>query len=70
VCSDPDLMKRVLAVRSEYRRSDWYDGMRFHPKKNNVLSWRDEEEHFKLRSKMAAGVRIAPSFPPVAITSV
>ncbi|KAH7353681.1 cytochrome P450 [Plectosphaerella cucumerina] len=55
VCSDPDLMKRVLAVRSEYRRSDWYDGMRFHPKKNNVLSWRDEEEHFKLRSKMAAG---------------
>ncbi|KAM0324813.1 hypothetical protein ACHAQA_007779 [Verticillium albo-atrum] len=55
VCSDPELMKRVLAVRSEYRRSDWYDGMRFHPKKNNVLSWRDEEEHAKLRSKMAAG---------------
>nr|XP_036589361.1 pisatin demethylase [Colletotrichum truncatum]KAF6801366.1 pisatin demethylase [Colletotrichum truncatum] len=48
-------MKRILGVRSDYRRSDWYDGMRFHPSKNNVLSWRDENEHFKLRSKMAAG---------------
>ncbi|KZL76125.1 pisatin demethylase [Colletotrichum tofieldiae] len=52
---DPELMKRMLGVRSDYRRSDWYDGMRFNPAKNNVLSWRDEDEHFKLRSKMAAG---------------
>ncbi|KAK1997896.1 cytochrome P450 [Colletotrichum falcatum] len=52
---DPELLKRMLAVRSEYRRSDWYDGMRFNPVKNNVLSSRDEDEHSKLRSKMAAG---------------
>lgn len=50
-------MKHILGVRTEYRRSDWYDGMRFDPANNNILSWRDEDEHFKLRSKMAAGVR-------------
>lgn len=56
VTDDPDLMKRVLNVRTEYRRSEWYDGMRFNPASNNVLSWRDETEHFNLRSKMSAGV--------------
>ncbi|RSM20322.1 hypothetical protein CDV31_000817 [Fusarium ambrosium] len=52
---DPDLMKHILNVRTEYRRSPWYDGMRFNPANNNILSWRDEDEHFKLRSKMSAG---------------
>ncbi|EXF74123.1 hypothetical protein CFIO01_09500 [Colletotrichum fioriniae PJ7] len=52
---DPALMRRMLGVRSEYRRSDWYDGMRFNPSRDNVLSCRDEDEHAKLRSKMAAG---------------
>ncbi|KAM0421938.1 hypothetical protein ACHAPD_000379 [Fusarium lateritium] len=52
---DPDLMKHILNVRTEYRRSDWYDGMRFNPGNNNILSHRDEDEHFKLRSKMSAG---------------
>ena len=56
ITSDPDLMKRVLAVRTEYRRSNWYDGMRFHPARNNCLSWRDEDMHLALRTKMAAGV--------------
>lgn len=48
-------MKHMLNVRTEYRRSDWYDGMRFNPGHNNILSHRDEDEHFKLRSKMSAG---------------
>lgn len=51
-------------VRSDYRRSDWYDGMRFHPSKNNVFTWRDENEHQKLRSKMAAGVSCSPPSVP------
>ncbi|KAK2019317.1 cytochrome P450 [Colletotrichum eremochloae] len=46
----------MLAVRNEYRRSNWYDGMRFNPAKNNALSTRNENEHSKLRSKMAAGI--------------
>ncbi|KAK1654392.1 cytochrome P450 [Colletotrichum phormii] len=52
---DPALMRHMLGVRSAYRRSDWYDGMRFNPSRDNVLSCRDEDEHTKLRSKMAAG---------------
>lgn len=49
-------MKHILGARTLYRRSDWYDGMRFNPAKNNCLSWRDEDQHLKLRTKMAAGV--------------
>ncbi|RBR15426.1 hypothetical protein FVER53590_09331 [Fusarium verticillioides] len=54
---DPELMRHILNVRTEYRLSDWYDGMRFDPGNNNILPWRDEDEHFKLRSKMSAGYR-------------
>jgi hypothetical protein len=54
--SDPDVMKRMLNVRSPYRRSEWYVGARFNPKYDNVGSQRDEEKHTLLRSKMAGGV--------------
>ncbi|EEY20300.1 pisatin demethylase [Verticillium alfalfae VaMs.102] len=55
ITSDPDLMKRMLNVRTTYKRSEWYDGMRLDPAKDNVLSMRNDELHGKLRSKMAAG---------------
>jgi hypothetical protein len=56
VTDDPALMRRMNAVRSPYRRSDWYIGMRFDPSRDNVESQMDEEKHAELRSKMAAGV--------------
>jgi hypothetical protein len=49
-------MKRMLGVRSQYRRSEWYLGMRFDPVRDNIVSFRDEEKHNALRTKMAAGV--------------
>ncbi|KND92746.1 Pisatin demethylase [Tolypocladium ophioglossoides CBS 100239] len=55
VTSDPDLVKRMLNVRTPYRRSDWYDASRLDPSQDNVISMRDEKAHAKLRSKMAAG---------------
>ncbi|EFQ32001.1 cytochrome P450 [Colletotrichum graminicola] len=55
ITSDPELMKRMLNVRTTYRRSIWYEGMRLKPGQDNVLSARDDELHHKLRSKMAAG---------------
>lgn len=55
ITSDPDLMKRMLNVRTPYKRSDWYNGMRLDPSRDNVLSMRDDDLHAKLRSKMAAG---------------
>ncbi|KAK4209072.1 cytochrome P450 [Rhypophila decipiens] len=55
VTDDPYLIRHMTNVRSEYRRSEWYYGMRFDPTKDNVLSTRDEVAHNKLRAKMAAG---------------
>lgn len=55
ITSDPELMRRMLNVRTRYKRSDWYDGMRLDPTKDNVLSQRDDDLHARTRSKMAAG---------------
>ncbi|KAL7948158.1 cytochrome P450 [Trichoderma barbatum] len=55
VTDDPAFVKHMCNVKTEYRRSSWYDGMRFNPTSNNCLSTRDETAHSALRSKMAAG---------------
>ncbi|KAH7113658.1 hypothetical protein B0J13DRAFT_681726 [Dactylonectria estremocensis] len=55
ITSDPELMKRMLNVRTHYKRSAWYDAMRLDPTKDNVLSQRNDELHASTRSKMAAG---------------
>ncbi|ATY67502.1 cytochrome P450 [Cordyceps militaris] len=55
ITSDPELVKHMHSVRSAYRRSDWYDGIRFDPNKDNLASLRNEAEHKTLRAKMAAG---------------
>lgn len=63
IISDPELMKYMLNVRTKYKRSDWYDGMRLDPSKDNVLSTRDDTLYGNLRSKMASRVssyNIAP----------
>lgn len=56
ISSDPAVMRRMSAVRSTYRRSEWYIGIRFNPVRDNIVSVRDEDQHNKLRSMMAAGV--------------
>ncbi|KAK5989461.1 Cytochrome P450 monooxygenase ABA1 [Cladobotryum mycophilum] len=53
--SEPDLMKHMYKARSDYTRSSWYEGMRFDPSRDNLLSLRNEDDHRELRSKMAAG---------------
>ncbi|KAL3426423.1 cytochrome P450 [Phlyctema vagabunda] len=55
VTSDPAVMRRMLAVRSPYRRSEWYIGVRFDPVQDNIASIRDEERHTELRAIMAPG---------------
>ncbi|PKS11176.1 hypothetical protein jhhlp_002937 [Lomentospora prolificans] len=55
VTCDPDLLRRMLGVRTNYRRSDWYVAMRLDPSRDNVLSQRDDTRHNELRAKMAAG---------------
>ncbi|KIW13508.1 hypothetical protein PV08_08696 [Exophiala spinifera] len=55
ITSDPELLRRMLNVRSPYRRSDWYEAIRVDPEHDNVLSERDDERHAMLRSKMSNG---------------
>ncbi|KAH7413819.1 cytochrome P450 [Phaeosphaeria sp. MPI-PUGE-AT-0046c] len=55
ITDDPELMRRMMAARSEYTRGPWYNAMRFDPTRDNLFSMRDEIAHTKLRSKMAAG---------------
>lgn len=47
----------MWAVRSKYKKGDFYDAVRFDPSRDNIISMRDDEKHNILRAKMAAGVR-------------
>jgi hypothetical protein len=56
VTNDPTVLRRMSAVRSPYRRSAWYDGVRLEPEYDSMFSERNEERHNALRSKAAIGV--------------
>lgn len=56
ITGDPDILRKMQAIRSSYRRSNWYDALRIDPTHDNVLSERNDEKHNVLRAKMAAGV--------------
>ena len=53
--ADPDVLRRMSAVRSPYVRSDWYIAMRLNPGQDNVLSNRNEAKHEDLRRRMGFG---------------
>ncbi|PMD31924.1 cytochrome P450 [Hyaloscypha variabilis F] len=53
VTNDPNVLRRMSAVRSLYTRSEWYDGMRLEPEYDSMFSERNEERHNMLRSKAA-----------------
>lgn len=55
VTSDPELIRRINAPRSPYRRGKWYVGARLTPRVDNVFSERQEDKHDELRKKLAAG---------------
>ncbi|KAF2008622.1 cytochrome P450 [Aaosphaeria arxii CBS 175.79] len=55
VTDDPEVLRRMMAVRSAYTRGPWYNAMRFDPGRDNLFSMRDEVAHTKLRNKMGAG---------------
>ena len=56
ITDDPEVWRKMSAVRSPYRRSIWYDGLRLEHDYFNVVSERDESRHNDLRAKMGAGV--------------
>ncbi|KAH3950795.1 hypothetical protein HBI56_205410 [Parastagonospora nodorum] len=55
ITDDPEVLRKMMAARSEYTRGHWYSAMKFDPTRDNLFSMRDEVAHTKLRSKMAAG---------------
>ena len=53
--SDPELIRKMQAPRSPYRRSVWYSTFRFKPRTDNLISVVSEKRHEELRRKMSAG---------------
>ncbi|SMR49013.1 unnamed protein product [Zymoseptoria tritici ST99CH_1E4] len=55
ITSDPDLMRRMNAVRSPFTRGPWYAALKLHPDRDNITSYTDERKHADIRSRMAPG---------------
>ncbi len=55
ITADPELIRRMSAVRSPFTRGPWYAALKLHPERENVVSIRDEHIHNDLRSRMAFG---------------
>jgi hypothetical protein len=53
--NDPDLVRRMNAVRSPYRKSDWYEMTDVSHERHHIFSETNEERHAELRSRMAQG---------------
>ncbi|CCF41329.1 cytochrome P450 [Colletotrichum higginsianum] len=53
LCTDPDSLRRMSAVRSPYTKGDFYDSGRITPGVDNIVSMRDENEHKAMRARMA-----------------
>jgi len=56
LCSDPDVLRRMSAVRSQYVKGIFYETGRIIPGYDNVVSERDEFRHKALRAKLAPAV--------------
>lgn len=59
VTNDAELLRRMWAVRSPYRKGAWYQAVRFDPTRDNIISMRNDHDHNELRAKMAIGVSCA-----------
>jgi hypothetical protein len=57
ITCDEELIRRLNAARSPYRRNEWFRAVRFDADKENILSEIDPEKHSNMRSKVAPGVR-------------
>lgn len=55
ITSDPDLVRRMSAVRSAFTRGPWYAALKLHPERENITSYVDERKHADIRSRMAPG---------------
>lgn len=55
VCGDPDELRRIWGVRSNYKRAYWYRGLRVDPYRDSTFSTLDDTVHDELRAKLLPG---------------
>ena len=55
ITTDPDLIRRMSAVRAPFTKGKWYSCLKLHPERENIVSLIDERQHAELRSRMAPG---------------
>jgi hypothetical protein len=55
ITDDPDIIRRMSAARSAYRRSGWYGAMKLNPYEDSLFSLRDTAAHDKLKHRCSAG---------------
>ena len=55
ITADPDLFRRMSAVRSPFTRGPWYAALKLHPERDNITSYVDERKHAEIRKRMAPG---------------
>jgi len=55
ITADPDLLRRMSAVRSPFTRGPWYAALKLHPERDNITSYVDERKHADIRNRMAPG---------------
>lgn len=61
VTNEPELWDRIFSVRSEYRRSSFFDAFRWDPSTDISLTMKDNKEHAHEKAKMVHGVRLEPT---------
>ncbi|ROW01244.1 hypothetical protein VMCG_05973 [Cytospora schulzeri] len=55
ITSDPELIRKMGASKSDYSRGLWYDGGRFNPYHPAMISILDTQKHDDLKAKVAPG---------------
>lgn len=55
ITDDPEIIRRMNAARSKYRRSSWYNAMRMDPYLPSLFSLLDTDEHDKLKAQLSFG---------------
>lgn len=56
ITDSPDVIRRILSVRSGYVRGPWFDSVRIDPHVPNIVSERDVKRHGQIRAKLAPSV--------------
>lgn len=59
--TDPDVLRRMSAVRSNYTKGKFYASGRIVPGVDNVVSARNPTKHKLMRAQMAPGVSLPKS---------